>query len=106
VKVISDDRRNASRLNQSRMVRIRPADPQFMEEIRTTMNVSWDGFYFATSMAHYSVGMSVHVTGDVGPNDRKKREDPGTVVRVDILREGRWGVAVRLARDVWRTRIT
>jgi hypothetical protein len=70
------------------------------------MNVSWDGFYFATSMPHYFVGMIVWVAGDFGPNDQKKREDQGTVVRVDKLREGRWGVAVHLARDVWRNRIT
>jgi hypothetical protein len=106
VKEPPKDRRISSRINQSRTVRIRPAESQYAEEIRTTLNVSWDGFYFATSMDHYFSGMMVYVTRDFRSNDPTKREDQGTVVRVDKLREGRWGVAVHFARSVWKDKIT
>jgi len=97
-----EDRRVSSRVNQSRTVRIRPAQSQFAEEIRTTLNVSWDGFYFATSIGHYFPGMIVYVARDFLVNDRANREQQGVVVRVDQLKEGRWGIAVHLARDIWR----
>ena len=47
------DRRISSRTNQSKTVRIRPAESKYAEEIRTTLNVSWNGLYFATSIGHY-----------------------------------------------------
>src|SRR5579863_8960384 len=105
MKVPTEEHRISSRVEQSRTVRIRPAEAQYAEEIRTTLNVSWDGFYFATSIAHYYSGMIVHVTRDFESKDRSIREEEGTVVRVDKLREGRWGVAVHLPRDKWRSKI-
>jgi len=100
-----EDRRVSPRINESRAVRIRPAESQYAEEIRTTLNMSWDGFYFATSIGHYFSGMIVYVTRDFRSNDPTNREDQGTVVRVDKLREDRWGVAVHLARGVWKSKI-
>src|SRR6266851_4634153 len=70
-----EDRRISSRINQSQTVRIRPAESQYAEEIRTTLNVSWDGFYFATSIGHYFPGMIVYVTRDFQSNDPTKREE-------------------------------
>jgi hypothetical protein len=106
MKVPPEDRRVSSRMNQQQTVRIRPAESRFIEEIRTTLNVSWDGFYFATSLGHYVPGMAVFVTRDFQAIDPKKREEQGTVVRVDQLKVGRWGVAVQITRDVWTNRIT
>ena len=100
------DRRNSSRINQSRTVRIRPAEAQYTDEIRTTLNVSWGGLYFATSIGHYYSGMIVYVTYDYRSNDQTNREAQGTVMRVDKLKKGRWGVAVQFARDAWRNKIT
>lgn len=100
------DRRNSTRINQSQTVRIRPADSQYEEEIRTTLNVSWDGFYFATSIGHYFPGMIVNVTRDFVSKDRTNREEHGTIVRVDKLKEGRWGVAVHIDRNARRNKIT
>jgi hypothetical protein len=57
-------------------------------------------------MEHYSPGMIVYVTRDFYWNDPKKREERGTIVRVDKLKEGRWGVAVQLARDVRKNQST
>jgi hypothetical protein len=102
----SDDRRISLRINQSRTVRIRPAESQYPAEIRITLNVSRDGLYFATSISHYFPGMIVYITRDLGSNDPAIREEQGTVVRVDKLKEGRWGVAVHLDRDIWRNKIT
>jgi hypothetical protein len=100
-----EDRRISTRIIQSRTVRIRPAESKYPEEIRTTMNVSWDGFYFATSIEHYYSGMIVHVTRDFRTNGPANREKQGTVVRVDKLREGRWGIAVQMTRDFWRNSV-
>lgn len=97
-----EDRRISSRINQSQTIRIRPAQPDVPEEIRTTLNVSWDGLYFATSLGHYFPGMVVYVTRDFQWNDPMNREEQGTVVRVDILKRGRWGIAIHVPRDVWR----
>jgi hypothetical protein len=43
--------------------------------------------------------MNVYVARDFRPSDPANREKQGTVVRVDNLKEGRWGVAVHLAQD-------
>jgi len=94
VKEAPKDRRITLRVDQSQTVRIRPAESQYAEEIRTTLNVSWDGLYFATSMGHYSCGMIVYVTRNFRSNTPANREEKGTVVRVDKLKQGRWGVAV------------
>jgi hypothetical protein len=101
-----EDRRVSSRINQSSTIRIRPADSKFAGEVRTTLNVSWDGFYFATSMGHYTSGMIVYVTRDFLSDGLTNREEEGAVVRVDKLKEGRWGVAVHLARGIWRNKAT
>jgi hypothetical protein len=106
MKVPTEEHRITTRVEQSRTVRIRPAEPQYPEEIRTTLNVSWDGFYFATSIGHYFSGMMVYVTRDFQPNNPANREEQGTVVRVDKLRNSRWGVAVHLDRDKWHNKIT
>jgi hypothetical protein len=86
--------------NQSQTVSIRPIESQYAEEIRTTLNVTWDGLYFATSIGHYFSGMIVYVARDFQSSDPTNQEEQGTVVRVDKLNEGRWGVAIHLARMV------
>ena len=101
-----EDRRISSLINQSQTIRIRPVESQYTEEIRPTLNVTWDGLYFATSIGHYFSGMNVYVARDFRPRDPANREKQGTVVRVDNLKEGRWGVAVHLARDVGSNKIT
>jgi len=95
-----EDRRISSLINQSQTIRIRPVESQYAKEIRPTLNVTWDGLYFATSIGHYFSGMNVYVARDFRPRDPANQEKQGTVVRVDNLKEGRWGVAVHLAQDV------
>src|ERR1700722_12471120 len=99
MKELGEDRRISSLINQSQTVRIRPVESQYAEEIRPTLNVTWDGLYFATSIGHYFSGMIVYVARDFQSSDRMNQEKQGTVVRVDNLKEGRWGVAVHLDHD-------
>ena len=103
---LREDHRISSLINQSQTIRIRPVESQFAEEIRPTLNVTWDGLYFATSIGHYFSGMNVYVARNFRSSDPANREKQGTVVRVDNLKEGRWGVAVNLARDVGANKIT
>ena len=100
------DRRISSLINQSQTVRIRPVESQYAEEIRPTLNVTWDGLYFATSIGHYFSGMNVYVARNFQSSGPANQEKQGTVVRVDNLKEGRWGVAVHLTRDVVTNKIT
>ena len=101
-----EDRRISSLINQSQSIRIRPAELQYAEEIRTTLNVTWDGLYFATSIGHYFSGMNVYVARNFQSSGPANQEKQGTVVRVDNLKEGTWGVAVHLTRDVVTNKIT
>jgi hypothetical protein len=103
---LREDHRISSLVNQSQTIRIRPVESQFAEEIRPTLNVTWDGLYFATSIGHYFSGMNVYVARNFRSSDPANREKQGTVVRVDKLKEGRWGVAIHLARDVGTNKIT
>jgi hypothetical protein len=89
MKEPTEDRRISSRINQSQTVRIRPAETRYPEEIRTRLDVSWAGIYFATSIGHYFCGMAVYVTRNYLSNGQSNREVPGTIVRVDKLKEDR-----------------
>jgi hypothetical protein len=91
-----EDRRISPRTREPETVQIRPADSKYPEEQCTTLDVSWDGLYFATSAGHYFSGMVVYTTRNYPTNDPARNEQQGSVVRVDKLRKGRWGVAVYL----------
>jgi hypothetical protein len=95
-----EERRISSRTKDPETVQISPADSKYPEEQCTTLDVSWDGLYFATAIGHYFPGMVVYITRNYPTNDPARNEQQGSVVRVDKLREGRWGVAVYLPRPV------
>ena len=90
------NRRLAHRAKVAQPVRIRPFDSQYPEEVCTTVNVSRGGFYFTTTKVHYFVGLEVQVTRNFQPGDPTNREEMGDVVRVERLKDGKWGVAVRV----------
>src|ERR1700693_4715663 len=96
-----EDRHISSLINQSQTIRIRPVESKYAEEVRPTLNVTWDGLYFATSIGHYFSGMNVYVARDFQSSAWVIHDKQGTVLRADNLKEGRWGVAVNLAGDVW-----
>jgi hypothetical protein len=77
-------------------MRIRRFDPSWPPEYCTTLNVSQDGLYFATSEDHYAPGLNVYVTSDVRPNRSKNYAMAGVVVRVVELVDRKWGVAIRI----------
>jgi hypothetical protein len=91
-----NERRQAQREILSEPVLICPCDPECPEEVCTTLNVSRNGFYFATSTGHYFPGMNVIVTPNFRPDDSIQREYMGDVVRLERLEEGKWGVAIRI----------
>jgi hypothetical protein len=80
----------------SEPVRIHPCDPQYPEEICTTLNVSRHGLYFVTLTEHYYIGMNVIVALNFGPDDPMHREQIGDVVRMERLGTNKWGVAIRI----------
>ncbi len=90
------DRRRSHRVKLAQSTRLRPSDPNFAEEVQTTLNVSRNGIYFVTELKHYYVGMHVRVTLPYRPADPFNQDYTGAVVRVEPLDDGRLGVAVHL----------
>src|ERR1700686_2422624 len=90
------ERRQTQRENLSEAVRICPCDPEYLGEVCTTLNVSRNGLYFATTSEHYFPGMNVIVTLNFCTDDPMQREYIGDVVRVERLEEDKWGVAIRI----------
>jgi len=88
--------RQAQRENLSEPVLICPCDPEYPEEVCTTLNVSRNGLYFATTSEHYFPGMNVIVTPNFHSDDPIQREYIGDVVRLERLEDGKWGVAIRI----------
>jgi PilZ domain-containing protein len=90
------ERRRAQRENISEPVLICPCDPEYPEEVCTTLNVSRTGLYFATATGHYFPGMNVIVTLNYRSDDPMQPEYIGDVVRLERLEEHKWGVAIRI----------
>jgi hypothetical protein len=101
MKVASANRRSAPRAKLSLTIRIRSSNSKYAGEICTTSNMSRDGLYFVTSaglyLVHYFRNMKLHVVRNFQPNDPANREEIGEVVRVDGPKDGKWGVAIRIA---------
>lgn len=84
------------RAKMAQPVRVRPFDSHYPEEMCVTQNVSRRGFYFETLLGHYFTGMYVYVTRNFHPGDFMSREETADVVRVEKLKSGKWGVAMRV----------
>ncbi len=96
MQIAIKERRQRQREDLSVPVRVCPCDPRYSEEVCTTLNVSRNGLYFATSTGHYFPGMNVIVTLNFRWDDPMQREYIGDVVRLERLEDGKWGVAVRI----------
>ena len=90
------ERRARHRVNIGMLVLARPLDPAYKEEVQTTLNTSRNGVYFQTQSKHYTVGMRVSVILGYAPNDRCNSTAYGQVVRIDRLKDGRFGIAVQI----------
>jgi len=96
MQIAIKERRQAQRENLSEPILICPCDPEYPEEVCTTLNVSRNGLYFATTTEHYFPGMNVIVTLNFHSGDPMPREYIGDVVRLERLEDGKWGVAIRI----------
>jgi hypothetical protein len=99
------ERRQARRENISESVLICPCDPEYTEEVCTTLNVSRNGLYFSTTTEHYFPGMNVIVTLNFHSDDSMQQEYIGDVIRLERLEDCKWGVAIRILMpynpEVW-----
>ncbi|HET6144973.1 MAG TPA: PilZ domain-containing protein [Candidatus Acidoferrales bacterium] len=91
------ERRGAPRAQVDRLVYVQPADQGkgHFEEVRSMRDLSRSGFYFTTERNCYAVGNQLHVIPAFGSLNL---EYLGEVVRVENLRDGEIGVAIRLIR--------
>jgi hypothetical protein len=96
------DRRRALRSKLSQHVQLLPFDSQLSAETTSTRNLSRRGFYFETTLGHYSVGMYVRVTLNFSASDPVSRQEVAHVVRVEELRSGKFGVAICVLPDIGR----
>ena len=90
-----NERRHAPRTKQKQPVEIRPFDPQLPPEDCTTLNISESGLYFETSR-HYTHGANLYATGEFQPGSLMNRSIAGSVVRVEELESGMFGVAIQI----------
>jgi hypothetical protein len=91
------EKRQTPRAKISLSARIRPSDPRREEEVRTTLNRSPCGLYFTTWTEHYYVGMHLRVTFPYSSSvDLCNSEQVATIARIDRLKDGRLGIAVRI----------
>jgi PilZ domain len=99
----SVEKRINPRAKVSRMLRVRPSDPdvEHFEEILSSDNVSIRGIYFRTHRQDYYVGMRLFVTYPFTfQNDPMKAEYLAEVVRVEKPTDNRVGVAINLIMTV------
>jgi hypothetical protein len=97
------EKRLSLRAKMSKMLRVRPADPddEHFEELPITVNVSKHGLYFHTHRNDYRQGMRLFVTYPFTfANDPMKTEYLAEVMRVEQLVDKRVGVAVRLLMTI------
>src|SRR6266567_1629466 len=72
MQIATKERRQTQRENLSEPVLVCPCDPEYPEEICTTLNVSRTGLYFATTTDHYFPGMNVFVTLNFRSDDPRQ----------------------------------
>jgi len=92
------EKRRSRRIRIGQPLKIRASDPKdtLVEETNTTKNVAREGIYFVSQIASYYEGMRVYVSVPHHvPREPQDREYLGQVVRVEMLADGQWGVAVQ-----------
>src|SRR5260370_7125187 len=101
-RISEENRRRNPRARISLPIRVRSADfvDNQVDEVLATINMSRGGLCFSSQRGSYHRGMKVLLTipfrdfvADAGPDERAE------VVRVEHLKDGRAGVAVRLLKS-------
>ena len=97
-----EDRRRTERVPVSLPVHVRSSDGSIdkFEEISTTLNASRDGLYFSSDSQIYKVGMPLVVTFPYSHAPERNVHFFSKVVRIDVLPEGHFGVAVELVMTI------
>jgi hypothetical protein len=94
------ERRDKGRLKLQRTIRVRPSVPgsDAVEEILETLNISRQGLYFRTASSFYYKGMRLFITYPYSSAPEAINLDYiAKVLRVDLLPNGVFGVAVELS---------
>ncbi len=91
------DRRREPRIRSLRPVYVQPANPkgELFEEVWIMTDFSSTGIYFITNRNCYAKGTQLHVIPGV---QCLRLEYVGSVVRIEKLAGGRYGIGVRLLR--------
>jgi hypothetical protein len=103
MQLVAKYHRRSRRVRMSQPLRLVPAVSRggSFEEISATSNVSREGFYFLTGRDHYHEGLRVLVTLPYhSPRDRSDCDYLAQVVRVELLENGQWGIAIQLLSPV------
>ena len=102
-KTVEMEKRRTPRAKISRMLRVRPSDPddEHFEELPVSTNVSRHGIYFHSNRSDYLQGKRLFITYPFTfAQDPMACEYLAEVVRVDKLTHERFGIAVRLLMTV------
>lgn len=99
--VVSELRRGR-RAKLARPMRVRPSEPRddHFEDLPNSVNASKHGIYFVTKNSTYYKGMRVFVTFPYSAHDPMSSEYLAEVVRIDILPNNKFGIAVDLKMTV------
>jgi hypothetical protein len=99
--VVSELRRGR-RAKLARPMRVRPSEPRddHFEDLPNSVNASKHGIYFVSKNSTYYKGMRVFVTFPYSAHDPMSSEYLAEVVRVDILANNKFGIAVDLKMTV------
>jgi len=102
-KTTEMEKRLNQRAKMSRMLRVRPSDPndEHFEELPISTNVSRQGIYFHSNRSDYRKGMRLFITFPFTfAQDPMACEYLAEVVRVETVSRERVGVAVHLLMKV------
>jgi PilZ domain len=92
------ERRRTRRVRMKQGMKVRSTSSKGgpFEEIGTTTNVSQDGVYFVTKKDVYREGMRLYVTVPYhSPFSPQNYEYLGQVARIDEMKDGQRGIAVK-----------
>ena len=95
--------RRGRRAKMARPMRVRPSEPRddHFEDLPNSVNASKHGIYFVSKRSTYYKGMRVFVTFPyTSAHDPMNSEYLAEVVRIDILPNNKFGIAVDLKLTV------
>jgi len=95
--------RRGRRAKMARPMRVRPSEPRddHFEDLPNSANASKHGIYFVSKRSTYYKGMRVFVTFPyTSVHDPMNSEYLAEVVRIDILPNSKFGIAVDLKMTV------